>query len=376
MRILLLSAYDALSHRRWREGLVAGLGEHDWTVLTLPPRNFSWRIRGNGFTWATTRRDVLERPYDLILATSMTDLAGLRGLVPALGRVPAVVYFHENQFAYPLAEEAPRDVTPGWMNLCTALAADTLAFNSAYNRDSFLDGARELLERMPDGVRLDIVDELAARSAVLPVPLADDCLESAPVPRASRFTIIWNHRWEYDKAPERFFAALYQLEQRGVDFQVHVIGQDFQRRPAVFDEARQRLEHRIGAWGYVEDIAAYRALLRQGHVVVSTALHDFQGLAIAEAVAAGCVPAVPDRLAYREMFSKEYHFPGCINDGQRDAEALADRLANLARSYVDGALPTPPDVSHLSWIRLIPSYRYLLENREFTTVYSSSCFLM
>src|SRR5690554_445672 len=99
MRILLLSAYDAVSHQYWRKGLVNALPEHDWTVLSLPARYFSWRIRGNSLSWAFGERERLQQPYDLVIATSMVDLTSLRGLVPSLARTPCVVYFHENQFA-------------------------------------------------------------------------------------------------------------------------------------------------------------------------------------------------------------------------------------------------------------------------------------
>ncbi|MEE8319458.1 MAG: DUF3524 domain-containing protein, partial [bacterium] len=58
-RILLLSAYDAGSHRRWREQLAEHLKEHSWTVLSLPPRNFAWRNRGNALSWALGSREVL-----------------------------------------------------------------------------------------------------------------------------------------------------------------------------------------------------------------------------------------------------------------------------------------------------------------------------
>ena len=94
MRILLLSPYDTISHRRWREGLVAAFPQHDWTVLTLPPRHFSWRVRGNSLSWAMSELPSLQRPYELVVATSMTDLSALRGLVPPLAGVPALLYFH------------------------------------------------------------------------------------------------------------------------------------------------------------------------------------------------------------------------------------------------------------------------------------------
>ncbi len=40
-RILLLSAYDAASHQRWREQLVTMLPDYHWQTLALPPDSFS-----------------------------------------------------------------------------------------------------------------------------------------------------------------------------------------------------------------------------------------------------------------------------------------------------------------------------------------------
>jgi len=101
-RILLLSAYDASSHRYWRELLADRLTDFDWAVVALPDRHFYWRIRSNALTYALQHRDILAEGYDLILATSMVDLCGLRGLLPAISQIPTVLYFHENQFAYPV----------------------------------------------------------------------------------------------------------------------------------------------------------------------------------------------------------------------------------------------------------------------------------
>ncbi len=54
----------------------------------------------------------------------------------------------------------------------------------------------------------------------------------------------------------------------------------------------------------MENKREYQALLQQSNVVLSTALHDFQGIAVLEGVAAGCIPVVPNRLAYPELFEK------------------------------------------------------------------------
>ena len=241
MRILLLSAYDAVSHRQWREGLVAALPEHDWTVLTLPPRHFSWRIRGNGLSWGMGERAVLEQPFDCLIATSMVDLATLKGLVPSLASVPSLVYFHENQFDYPVSEAAHKGLEPKVVNLYSALAAHRLVFNSVYNQQTFLQGVSMLLNKMPDAVPAGIVDALAARSAVLPVPLKNDWFDLSQADRADVLTIVWNHRWEYDKAPEIFFQALGLMMEKKVRFRVHVLGQAFRTVPDMFSGMRERL---------------------------------------------------------------------------------------------------------------------------------------
>ena len=75
MKILLLSAYDAASHRHWSEMLMQHFKQDQWTVLQLPARYFSWRVRGNSLSWAFSERDVLSQGYDLVIATSMVDLS-------------------------------------------------------------------------------------------------------------------------------------------------------------------------------------------------------------------------------------------------------------------------------------------------------------
>ncbi len=358
MRILLLSAYDAHSHRRWREGLVSAFPDRDWSVLTLPPRHFNWRIRGNSLSWAFAERERLEQPWDLLIATSMTDLATLKGLVPGLAPIPTLVYCHENQFAYPAGREAAARLEPRMVNLYSVLVADRVVFNSAHNRDSLLAGVQALLDKMPDAVPPGIAEQISARSCILPVPLEGQWFSGqSPRPGADApFTIVWNHRWEYDKAPERLFHALLQLHRAGVEFRVHVIGQQFREVPPVFAEMQRALEGCIGEWGMVRDAKNYRALLRQSHVVLSTALHEFQGLAVLEAVASGCIPMVPDRLAYPEWLGPEYRYPSSPAEAEQESGEIARRLALLAEQYDRGALPPAPDVSGLSWSRLKPAY--------------------
>ena len=103
MKILILSPYDAVSHALWRSDLADFLNS-ELTAATvcqvaMPPRHFSWRFRGNSLSLA--HHEALQEEYDLVIATSMTDLSALRGLNNQMRDVPVIVYFHENQFAYP-----------------------------------------------------------------------------------------------------------------------------------------------------------------------------------------------------------------------------------------------------------------------------------
>ncbi|WP_062260893.1 tRNA-queuosine alpha-mannosyltransferase domain-containing protein [Endozoicomonas arenosclerae] len=362
MKILLLSAYDAMSHGYWRKGLVDTFPEYDWTVLTLTPRYFNWRLRGNSLSWALGEREVLEAGYDLLVCTSMTDLSALKGMMPALSRIPTLCYFHENQFAYPQADTQHKSVEPKILNLYTALAADQVLFNTAYNRETFLKGVDQLLKKLPDHIPPGVVERLRECSAVLPVPLPDVVFKQ----HSSAFLdeplqIVWNHRWEYDKSPERFFQALGFLKEKGVSFKVHVVGQSFRKVPEVFASAKVEFADEIGSWGYVETVEEYRTLLQSSDVVVSTAIHDFQGIAILEAVAAGCYPLVPDRLAYPELFPARHRYGSFENSPEKEARLLADGLAELAAMKAGGEELAAPDVQGLSWHSLRPCYQEWLE---------------
>jgi glycosyltransferase involved in cell wall biosynthesis len=355
-RILLLSAYDAASHRYWHQLLRDELSDWDWQVLTLPARHFSWRIRGNPLYWAQACRELLEQPYDLVLATSMVDLSTLRGLVPALARIPTLLYFHENQFEYPPGRGRHGPLEAQMVSLYAALAADLLVFNSHYNLDTFMAGCESLLGRLPDAVPAGVVAGLQAKAQVLPVPLLDQ--QTGPELRPSGdLQLVWNHRWEYDKGPAELLSLAEELLAQGIIFKLHVVGQQFREQPREFQALRELLQSKgaLGEWGYVAQASDYHALLRACDVVLSTALHDFQGLAVLEACAAGCTPLVPDRLVYGEWFEAEF----CYRDQQQAVRRIA-QFANLKAT--GGQLPRV-DVSAFSASCLIPRYRGLLRSQ-------------
>ena len=355
---LLVSGYDAASHARWAEGVMSHVAHYRWRHVALPARHFSWRVRSNALSLlGPPYAALLEPPPALLLVTSMVDLATLRGCHAGLARSHAVVYFHENQFAYPARDPRLDDIR--LISIKTALAADVPVFNSAYNRDSFFSGARALLARMPDGVAPELLERLAVRARVLPVPLT---LPAATARRTASgpLRLLWNHRWEHDKGPERLLAVVRALDAGGVDFELYVTGQRFRRVPPALAVLAQRYPARLAQFGPLADDAAYRALVARMDVVLSTALHDFQGLAVLDGIAAGCVPLVPDRLAYREFVPDRFRYPSWPDDARRESTALAQRIAALANDKQAGRLPPPPALDALAWPALEAAYASVL----------------
>ena len=327
-RVLLLSGYDAASHRRWREQLTGLFEDYNWHALALPPRFFRWRIRGNPVSWLN--EPCFREPWDLVVATSMVDLATLKGFHPQLAAAPCVLYMHENQFAFPVSAKQRSSVDPQVVNLYSAIAADSLVFNSAWNRDSFLDGAWQFLNKMPDGVPGGLIAGLRAKSRVIPVPIEDRLFTSRATTPDSRCPhLLWNHRWEYDKGPDRLLGLLHELERRGLEFRLSVVGESFRQYPPAFDQIREQFGHRLQHWGFLEQRADYDRLLNDADIVLSTALHDFQGLSMLEAMASGCVALAPDRLAYREYVPADNRYPSHEHEPEQEARAAADSLEEL-----------------------------------------------
>lgn len=345
-RLLFIEPYLNSSHNALAKGLMQNLPGR-WTLLGLAGRHFRWRMRGAASYMALAAAHELAKPWDALLCSSMLDLAGLRGLCPALARVPALIYFHENQLAYPFAGRADanqkeRDLYLAFANLAGAQAAKRVVFNSAYHQRAFMAAAFDLLDRLPDCKPPGLVEGLAAKSAVLPVPLeVRGTAGLAREPRSGPLRILWNHRWADDKDPQAFFEALSALAGQGLEFLVAVLGQSAAQPPPVFKAAAQELGTRVVRFGAVEKRRDYWGWLFWADLAVSCARQEFMGLALAEAAWAGCRPLAPNELAYPELYPSEY-----LYERGRLPQALAGFVADPALARVGGMREL---VSHLTW---------------------------
>jgi glycosyltransferase involved in cell wall biosynthesis len=282
-------------------------------LITLEGRFWKWRMQGGAAMLARRAADEPGPPPDVVVATDMLNLpvwlAGVRRRLPPA--LPVLLYMHENQLTYPWREGEKPDLTYAMINWLSQLSADRVAFNSRSHLDAWFEELPRLLKHFPDYVHLPMLKEVRDRSLVLPVGIEAGepaVAQGAPAPEsvaAEPPLILWNQRWEYDKRPDRFFALLYRLHEAGVPFRLAVAGENFRNVPAEFEEAHRRLGDHVVHWGYVANRADYRALLRRAALVVSTADHEFFGISVLEAIAAGAFPLLPNRLSYPELLPEE-----------------------------------------------------------------------
>ena len=360
-RVLILEPYYGGSHRFFLEGLQVHVAA-DYTVFTMPARKWKMRMQLSAL-WCIEKikgLSLYERRFDAVLCSSYVDVAVLRALLAGVKgwnhATRICTYFHENQFLYPDRQENSESFQFAAINFHSALASDRIAFNSSYNAETFFTGCRKYLQSATEMGLSATAIELKNKSCIL-----YPGIDFAPIDRQKRIldpgpqVIVWNHRWEHDKNPDRFFQVLTDISSSGIDFRLILVGKNFPNSPQCFTDAKNALGKQIIHYGYAPSYAEYIALLCRGDVVVSTAFHEFFGIAVIEAVRAGCLPILPDRLAYSELFAKEYLYRECkLNEKLEQAILQRSQLSPESAHKI---------TQRFSWQNLAPHYRqWLLED--------------
>ena len=353
-RILVVEPYFGGSHRLFLRGLRDHV-EAQYTFLTLPARRWKMRMQLSApwFAEQVCQLAREERGFDAVLCSSFVDVAVLRALLSRVagwnGAARFCTYFHENQFVYPnrMGGAGTHQFTS--INFMSAVASDRLAFNSEYNLRTFLDSSHRYLKKSADMCILGSHQEVAKKSIVLYPGLEYSHIDGLRRgKKATEPVIVWNHRWEHDKNPEEFFAALRSLQMRGLAFKLILLGQSFDTAPECFARAEHYFGERIIHCGYVESRREYAALLSMGDIVVSTSTHEFFGISVLEAVRAGCRPLLPARLSYPELFPARFLY----EEGELEA-----RLAHL--------LETGEQLAASEAMRLTARYDWRLQRERY-----------
>ncbi|XP_026151620.1 tRNA-queuosine alpha-mannosyltransferase isoform X2 [Mastacembelus armatus] len=357
--VLLVEAFHGGSHKQLIDLLQENIP--GCSVFTLPAKKWHWRARTAALYFSQTIPTCSS--YRVLFSSSVLNLCELVALRPDLARLKKVLYFHENQLVYPVRKDQERDFQYGYNQVLSCLVSDVVVFNSLFNMESFLSSISSFMKKIPDHRPRDLDKLIQPKCMVLNYPVqfpdvsrllpkhklvrqqqvgADhpqaswSVDQSTSEPRTEQkcfpkedsedqtkpLHIVWPHR-EHDKNPEVFFSALLKLVEKQLDFHVSVLGETFTDVPEVFSEARRLLDSHILNWGFLSSREDYLRVLCQADVVVSTAKHEFFGVAMLEAVHCGCYPLCPKALVYPEIFPAEYLYS--------TPEQLCKRLQGLCR---------------------------------------------
>ena len=357
MRFLFMESFYGGSHRDFAQGLAAH-SRHDIHLATLPARFWKWRMRGAALHFVRTIPDVTA--FDGIITTGLMSLADFTALCGAR-RPPAIVYLHENQLTYPLAPGERMDLQFGFTDITTALCADRILFNSRFHFDQFFRFLPGFIGQMPEFKPRWAIDVIRKKAGVLHPGCRFEATlqETAPLPPGPPL-IVWNHRWEFDKNPEAFFAALDQVDRMGIDFRLAILGENYQSQPGVFKDCESRFGEKVVQFGTVTSRPDYVGWLRKGFVAVSTAIQENFGIAVVEAMRQGCLPLLPRRLSYPEILPKAFHDMFLYRDDDDLVEKLAMMLLHPDRFV--GHRPVLSDMmARHAWSSVIDRYDRELE---------------
>ena len=333
MKILLLDPYFTGSHKSWALGYQQQ-SVHTIDILSMKGQFWKWRMHGGAVTLANQFDKSSLKP-DLILATDMLDFSTFLSLTrKKTASIPNALYFHENQLSYPWSPrdrdmKGKRDKHYGFINLTSALSSDNVLFNSRYHLDSFIQKTTMLLKNFPDYNELDSIRIIKEKSKTLHLGIDLKRFDAHQSQYDGPPLILWNHRWEYDKNPELFFETLFQLNKDGFDFNLAVLGENFNTTPSIFDETQKVLKERIVHFGYCESFSEYAKWVWKADIIPVTNIQDFFGISIMEALYCNTYPLVPDRLAYPELLPEKFHKDHIYRDKTDLLQKLKECILNI-----------------------------------------------
>ena len=368
MKVLALEPWYGGSHRNFVDGLIKN-SCHEYELVTMAARFWKWRLQGGAQTLARKCSQLAESGFtpDVILASSMVNIPAFLALSRKyIGNVPVVYYLHENQLTYPLSKEEKRDLSYAYINYLSCLAADQVVFNSEFHYNEFIRALPGLLRVFPDYTHLHTVSEIRAKSRVMHLGMnlqAHARYSNTQGSERDSPIVLWNQRWEYDKNPEAFFRLMNRLDDAGCRFRLILAGKRFEEQPSEFDTAFERYADRILHYGYAEDFEEYSRLLHRADIVVSTAIHEFFGIAMLEAIYCGCHPLLPNRLSYPELIPEKLHkpllhAPILYDDDESLFTILKAMLMGEERPLPHGTLRGI--VEHLDWSVHVEQYDALM----------------
>lgn len=319
MKCVYLEPFYSGSHQDVVDGWMR-CSEHEIRLFSLPGEFWKWRMRTSAFDFID--RVVAPETYDVVWATSLVNFSDIKA---SWGKncPRSVLYFHESQVSYPIPKGQAYNFQFPSIEFASAIAADYLLFNSNFHQQTFKNNLGVFVDQMPDPKPIWALSILDRKSSVLYpgchfAHSVSERLGNIELPSQQQPLLLWNHRWEFDKCPEKFVTLIHRLNQSlAIPFEVAILGETSQMQPQAFNRARDELGPQIIQFGYVPNKDSYYQWLRRGTILVSCAIQENFGISVIEAMAYGCFPLLPNALVYPEILPDFAH-PFCLYNGFED----------------------------------------------------------
>lgn len=357
MNIIFIESFYGGSHKNFMDGLIK-YSRHAITPITLPSRFWKWRLRSAALYIAEAYGHAL-RACDLIVATDLINLAELKALSGFT--CPAILFFHENQLTYPTPEGDKPEVDLGLANVVSGMAAERCLFNSYFHLNTFNQALRQFINDIPEFVPERAHELIMAKSQVMYMGMDLSDFPQREIIKNAVPVILWNHRWEFDKQPAVFFNALYRLAEAGLNYKLIILGENFQMHPKEFIEARHRLSDRILQYGFVESGEDYAQFIVGSDIIVSTAIQENFGFAVAEAIYCYTLPLLPKRLSYPEILPPKFH-QQFLYDHDEDLYAKLKHLLENYRKLDETRMELVQAFAKFDWNNRIAEFDALFEH--------------
>ncbi len=342
-RILYLESYGAGSHLRIAR-LFQRYSRHAVDLIVLDRNHWRWLALAGHRNLEQAIAHLRYPAPDLVVCSGP---AAPERIISSLSRrwvdTPFSIYFHESQWSYPVPASDPRPYLVGHLEALEA--AHSVWFNSDYHRQDFFASAMSAPSRQVRMLAEKILSDNWHKTETLYPPVS---LERRPPQRTkTALEIAWAARWEREKRPDVFVDALMACVSRGLRPTIHLLGSSI-RRPI----SELPPELRI----LVSDVLGYPCRKRYEQALaastlwVSTAEHEFFGVAALEAALAGAVPLLPRALAYPETL------PSAPSYRAGDANDLASLIVDMASRPAGSTAPWRLDAERFLPTRAVASF--------------------
>lgn len=304
MKIFLLESFYGGSHKYWADNFKK-YSKHSVTIFKLPAKHWKWRMQGSALELARQINLSNESP-DLFLVSEMIDLGLLKGLLSQYNEIPIILYMHENQLTHPfskLDKQKDLDLSYGFLNIKSCCVADKIIFNSNYHKNQFNTASLKLLQKMPDFNNENIINLIYLKSFVSHLGIDFNIIESIDsIKTNNEPTLLWNHRWTFDKRPEIFINLLNKLEERKLSYKLIIT--NVSNNNTNFQNQIKPFTKNILYKGMCSSYEEYIFWVKQADILPVSSKHDFFGLSVLEAISCGVYPILPENHVYSELYDR------------------------------------------------------------------------